>query len=813
MSAVQKAIADIVAESARTRVVIPVATAGGGGGPAVAGSGTPSAAGVFGASRAFVQGNFGGIDRFTAPGFSAPLGAGAATSAFFGASPLSFSGAFSGLASPAFVPTVGVGFTGSGPHAETILSGGGAGQNASNANVVAGAAAVAAARVVPRPTPRAVDVGAGTVGVGLVRGSSAGGFTMGGPATGGGQPGAALAILDPPTSGGGGGGGWTWGRGSAAGAAAAAGAIIPVPVRRVNIPGGGAGGFVGEPGFVNAGYSAAFRAGISDWADEQFAAARARGGGTVGGRGLRAPGGGFGASNRFLGGQLWGIGGLIGLGTGVNVIAQGIYGQRTLDMETMLAAGQPAGELAAQLQYREHIAASGGFIGRFVAYAQDPSGGAEAGIRATIRQSELQGAATDRMRGRFEFSQSLRDQTRVAAALSPYGRRLAEIDVEKARIDREIQATRIERGAASAEEIRAERVRLQSTYEDRVNERFKALAPRQFYWENPAAYTAAQNQISAADNASIATMQQQRAGVNQKLFDADRALSQERGAIERIMAARSEGYRRIGVAAESDAAIDVAGAIGRNDPVGAHIAGIRGRRRLALNAARERGADAAELGGIWAASIAEEDAVRATVTREFGFAAADVAGAARVNALILRRDPVGARVAAAREAAAAQARRLPDTVLGRALGAIITAGAESEVAVIRREAEDVKRYRRMQLEGDEAALRLQIDDRPLAAIASQRKDSAVQLATQLREKEDDPANANRVLNNAILEQEAFRKQILRGFDAESADPRLTAINGPRAGEDVGELLASIDQNTGVLAANVQQNGGAAVTVP
>src|SRR5690349_24933318 len=116
LSAVRKAIADLVAESSRQSVRIPVSAAGFAPGAPGTTGGIPTASGVFAGSRDMVAGRFGALDRMTIPGFAAPF---APAGGFPGVLGDSF--AFQGV-TPQFAGSSAT-FAGRGPNAQAALAG------------------------------------------------------------------------------------------------------------------------------------------------------------------------------------------------------------------------------------------------------------------------------------------------------------------------------------------------------------------------------------------------------------------------------------------------------------------------------------------------------------------------------------------------------------------------------------------------------------------------------------------------------------------------------------------------------------------
>lgn len=74
LTELRSALDRLASDTSRRPISVPIGGGGGAGGSFS--SAGPTVAGVFGASRSSVQGAFGGLDRFTAPGFAAPFAQG-----------------------------------------------------------------------------------------------------------------------------------------------------------------------------------------------------------------------------------------------------------------------------------------------------------------------------------------------------------------------------------------------------------------------------------------------------------------------------------------------------------------------------------------------------------------------------------------------------------------------------------------------------------------------------------------------------------------------------------------------------------------
>jgi hypothetical protein len=178
--------------------------------------------------------------------------------------------------------------------------------------------------------------------------------------------------------------------------------------------------------------------------------------------------------------------------------------------------------------------------------------------------------------------------------------------------------------------------------------------------------------------------------------------------------------------------------------------------------------------------------------RERGYAAADVRAQSDVTQALIGRDPLLARIRGINATEDAQLRDKELTSEQR--DAVIQASARERV-LVRQEDSDQKRYLGMSLTAENRGLQFAADYRPLAGAATTAADLAQLRALELVEQHKDPANANLVLQNAILDQKARVRTYLESFDAEQFDPTLRAINSPRRGEDDTRYLAQIAENT------------------
>jgi hypothetical protein len=109
-----------------------------------------------------------------------------------------------------------------------------------------------------------------------------------------------------------------------------------------------------------------------------------------------------------------------------------------------LAGGDLRGQLDATLQLRERLVQTGGFVGRGVAFLQDPSGENEAAIRATLSSADAIDARTGRLPGRSLQTSLARARADVAGTGPGYQRAAASINASYAgelmRLDLEQQA-------------------------------------------------------------------------------------------------------------------------------------------------------------------------------------------------------------------------------------------------------------------------------------------------------------------------------------------------------------------------------------
>jgi hypothetical protein len=222
-------------------------------------------------------------------------------------------------------------------------------------------------------------------------------------------------------------------------------------------------------------------------------------------------------------------------------------------------------------------------------------------------------------------------------------------------------------------------------------------------------------------------------------------------------------------------------------------------------AAEQDPARKAALGELMRATLGSYDAQR---DRRHAWNAQDVRSRTRVNQALLDRDYQGARYMAIN---AEEERAGRDPNLTQEQRDANRAFYQSERDRAGRDKSDRERYTRMELTGEGKALALAAENRPMAGRASIAASQAINRATRMREQDQDYGNANLVLQNAVLEQKALRKQVFEGFESKEIDPTLTAFNSPRRGESTEKYLADIAANIRRLVANQAAGGDGAYT--
>lgn len=512
--------------------------------------------------------------------------------------------------------------------------------------------------------------------------------------------------------------------------------------------------------------------------------------------------GGGGGAGRGRGRLPFGVGGILGFGTAAGAVARDIYATREYAIDEILAGTDQRAQLDATLAYREKIADSGLFVGRTIAYLQDPSGGAEAGIRATLNASELQDKRTTRIRATFEGNQSLREGATVAGIRQPFARSVAQFGFARERALREIQYAREAEGEAIGKETGAFAAGLEAELVQHRS-RFAGFA-----------YDDESTDIRRSDNQRrVAAFRGERSA------KADARAAEERDLTNRLYdaktaaAERDETFRLIeqrgGVATD----IAISNALTRNDPQAARIAAIQGENAQQIIGAIGRGEAFGDIINITRAGGARTTAANTQYQRQVAHEELEISDRRRVTESLIERNPLQAEIRAIQARYGKDIRDLPDTEEGRRLAGQYRLSQADEITLARQRDDDRKRYRSESLLADARETRLELQDRPRAGAAGREADAAKLEVEKLREQEGDPGNANQVIQNAILEQQAIERRMLRGAHAVQVGINETDFSGaPRGSEEDSKYFASIDENIKGLRADLKSGAGAQ-TVP
>jgi hypothetical protein len=496
----------------------------------------------------------------------------------------------------------------------------------------------------------------------------------------------------------------------------------------------------------------------------------------------------------------YGVGGLIGIGTAANILSQGFTAERQYNIASTLAGTNERGQLDAMLAYRDSIASSGGFIGRGVAYLQDPSGMGEAGIRATLRSSELGDARMGRVRDVAERSTLLREQADVLSESNPYNRRLRQIDADFDRSKRSIKNQKREFMDKEREQVLADVIDEVTADNSAVVARFKKDNPNVTPSQQNAALDRARNDVVGEEVSR--RMSEREKKYDARYFNPDLAALGATNVYQRRDIDREEGFRRRSAIAGYGFSAEATfyGAMG--DPRGVRrVVEARDRYRAFTEAGRDQrgfGEWAAMFGAEAAGAFGEMIGER----RDDYFEADDAKRSAQVSRDLINRQPLQARLDEL-ERSRQRAIYQKSSTAAEAINQDFAARAD----VIKLQDSDTKRYLGMALSAEGRELAFAADYQPLAGSAARSSDMAILDSKRLLEQQGDQVNAQKVLDNAILDQQARARSYLNSFEAEQFDPMHRAINSPRSGEDAVKYLAQIASDI----AAIKAAGGTATT--
>lgn len=475
---------------------------------------------------------------------------------------------------------------------------------------------------------------------------------------------------------------------------------------------------------------------------------------------------------------------LIGLGTLANVVSQSLTAERQFNIDTAMAGGDVRGQLDATLQLRERLVQTGGFVGRAVAFLQDPSGADEAAVRATLGSSDAIDARTGRLPGRSLQTALARGRAEVAGTGPGYLRAAASIRTSYAtdlmRIDLEAQQNQRKNAEEVTKDVIADVAN--GKYQQQIIARARQLAP-------PSGQGAGSSWNDAMEMAEAeirgGEIRTRTAGRNKA--DEDATYGPQREFAKKVAEGEMRDLNR-----ERNIQLQL---IDRTTKREALVA--RGLVEAAGRGAIEDEFDlmvAKDPGSADKINLLRADRLRAYnagTARRRGFAAEDTRDATITNQRMLDRDPLGSRLSrvehdervAARDTERTDQQKRDDESFFK-----------SERDRINQDDRDRKRYLHDELVGDIGGLRMALVHQPLAGQAYSQAASTVNKANQLREQEGDPDNARLLLQRGVLSQQVLRQQYFEGFERRSFDPSTTAIDSPRRGEDLSKYLASIDAN-------------------
>jgi hypothetical protein len=494
---------------------------------------------------------------------------------------------------------------------------------------------------------------------------------------------------------------------------------------------------------------------------------------------------------------------VLGYGTAINFAAHAIAEERDYNMAMTLAGNDQRGQLEATLQFRTSLMNSTGFVGRIMGYAQDPSGNIEAGIRSQLAAANGQDARGRSAIGNARDARNIIDRADVAATINPFDRKMLQIRRERETAGFDLVNRQRDYERSQDEEIKNIVTAELTADRSGIVARAKQLAPP---GSDPDAWNSAMEQAEGEiASQKVTALRRERYGAAERTtFGPMRRAQARLFESQEKEASREEWYRidDIHTGAKRETAIAEDIAAGRGDSARLKSIDFAGHQEL-IDAMR-RNEDPFTVAAIAGTAATRSQAARSAIARQRGFNAEDSQSRADVVRDLIGRNPLGA---AEREIEHERGTRLRDGDLTFEELAGIHSEANAKLTKARQDAGDEKRYRAAELNADREGLLLAAENRPMAGRSRTSALSAINRAVQLREQANDPAAANLLLGNEILEQKAMRKAVFEGFEAKEVDISTTALNGPRSGESSEKYLADIAANIRRLVAAQGANGG------
>jgi hypothetical protein len=525
-----------------------------------------------------------------------------------------------------------------------------------------------------------------------------------------------------------------------------------------------------------------------------------------------AAGGGGGGTRIFGINPYGGFGRYMSAGFLLRASAGSVEAGRDFGVASMLSGGDQEQQLTATLEYRNSIARSWGFIGQGVAFAQDPTGSQEAGVRAQLQSAQVAKSSIALAVRLGDVTRGVRNEYEVAREHDPVQKKLTKIDAEEADRRAGFAKLRTAAGEQTNAEVTDLKARQAADREEDVRKEILRGGRNVVVTAGTGGGgVSIQNNISQeegerrVDERNAKAQDALRSSASKRRGDeinAAEELSGKKAGDERREVWRDENFRGRIMAAQFSGEEAVHAAVMSGDAGAARVASIRAANREEELRA-EQGRDP-RLGDIQRQGARRVVMAEQVNERERQLDVADLAGQSRAARNYDPGNPLANQLAAIDEKAARATRR--DKRPGMAAAFEEERVAEREQA--EREENYEKRYRRAELTAERRGLEREVAGNFLAAQSGREADASRRESSRLREKKDF-VGADMVLGNAVLQQQAMRTRILQTFEGREIDINRTALSGPRGGEDPIEALHTIADEIRGLRLD-QRNG---VSVP
>lgn len=346
----------------------------------------------------------------------------------------------------------------------------------------------------------------------------------------------------------------------------------------------------------------------------------------------------------YTGGFLFGgttIPRVIGFGTALNIASQSLTAEREYNIASTLAMGDQRGQLDATLAFRDRITQTGGFIGRFMAYAQDPSGNIEAGIRAQLSAATGQDTRTRVMGENYIEGRKLEDRAETLSYRTPYARAMAELRTSRETAFITLNTKQREYERLQDDEIKSIVTAELTTDRSEIVRRAKILAgPKSSPQEWNDALDAAE---SAVAHERVTALRTERYGAAERtVYGPARRAQQRIFAAQEREAFEAEGYRLDDLRKNTEREMHLSRLTGAGMVHAARIFSVDAEGQDRVEAAFRRGETYFDIARIGGAALAASGAARSTYAHERAVLSAHLDVAARAYQYQIKYQPFSA---------------------------------------------------------------------------------------------------------------------------------------------------------------------------